>query len=212
MSFDTRKSRSSTPWMRLVALLVTVAAPLAVAATGTAVGGSTPPTPAPTSSLAGDLAAARVTVAVRLALLEKLGRDGLRIHIDVRGDKVTLTGSVAARASQELAEEVALSVKGVRSVDNRLQLLDSVQAEPHPVEKAVGKAENEVDDAVLESRVKLRLLDQMGLVAFNVEVEAVDGIVSLRGTLPDEDHRDIALRTTNHAKGVKKVVDLLRVR
>jgi osmotically-inducible protein OsmY len=65
---------------------------------------------------------------------------------------------------------------------------------------------------MLESRVKLRLLDQMGLVAFNVEVEAVDGTVSLRGTLPDQDHRDIALRTAGHTKGVKKVLDILRVR
>jgi len=182
------------------------------AAAGEARGGPTTPSATATSGFANDLAAARITVAVRLALLEKLGRDGLRIHIDVAGDKVTLSGTVAVRASQELAEEVALGVTGVRSVDNRLKTVADARPSPHPVEKAVGKAEKEVADAMLESRVKLRLFDVMGLVAFNVEVEAVDGIVSLRGTLPDPDHRDIALQAAGHTKGVTKVLDLLRVR
>jgi osmotically-inducible protein OsmY len=164
------------------------------------------------TGFAADLANAHTAIALRISLLKELGSDGLRIHDEVTGGKATLSGTVALRSTQELAEEVALSVPGIRSVDNRVRTEAETQATAKPAKAAFHHTGLELRDALLESRVKLRLLDEIGLVAFNLEVEASDGIVSLRGTLADDEHREIALRTARSTPGTKKVLDLVAVR
>ena len=69
-----------------------------------------------------DVAEAGIAADVRLALLDKLGWDALDVKVDVDGGQASLTGEVDKRTTQELAEEVALSVQGVERVDNRLRL------------------------------------------------------------------------------------------
>jgi osmotically-inducible protein OsmY len=103
-----------------------------------------------------------------------------------------------------LAEEVARSVEGVMKVDNRLEVVASG-----------GQAGDDVDaeasDSLLESRVKMALASEIGRHAWNVEVEATDGVVSLRGTVPDRQRREIAVKAAKNTKGVRKVVDLLKI-
>ena len=146
--------------------------------------------------------AALTELKVRAALLEKLGTDALNIKVTVVGDKVTLTGAVGKRATEELAEEVARSVEGVRRVDNRLEVAEGGQAS--------GNVENEAADSLLESKVKMALAGEIGRHAWKVEVEATDGVVSLRGTVPDRERRDIAVKTAKGTAGVREVVDLIK--
>jgi len=146
--------------------------------------------------------AALTELKVRAALLEKLGTDALNIKVTVVGEKVTLTGAVNKRSTEELAEEVARSVEGVGKVDNRLEVVESGQAS--------GNLENEANDSLLESRVKVALASEIGRHAWKVEVEATDGVVSLRGTVPDEQRREIAVKAAKGTKGVRKVVDLIK--
>jgi osmotically-inducible protein OsmY len=54
------------------------------------------------------------------ALVRSAETDAKRIHVDVRGDKVILTGTVRAWAEKQEAERVAWSAPGVASVDNRI--------------------------------------------------------------------------------------------
>jgi osmotically-inducible protein OsmY len=154
---------------------------------------------------------ASVEADVYVALLEKLGKDGLPIDVEVRGGRATLTGQVETRSTQELAEEVALSVPGVTSVDNRV-----VAPGPGSARTSVGQAvdhvEFEVQDGILEARVGKNLLAEIGRYALDLEVESTEGVVSLRGTLPDPERRTLALRAAENTPGVKKVIDLLRVR
>lgn len=144
---------------------------------------------------------------VKTALLEKLGADALPISVTVIGTRVVLAGTVEKRATQELAEEVALAVEGIASADNRLAL------EPESggtAERATRDAGREIDDAMLESKVKLALFNELGKHAARIEVEAVDGVVSLRGWLPDKERERLAIRTAKEVRGVTKVVDLLK--
>lgn len=157
-----------------------------------------------------DVTNASIAADVQVALLEKLGKDGLPIDVEVHGSRAVLSGQVEQRSTQELAEEVALSVPGVRSVDNQVTVAEA--ASRTPVGQAVSHTELEVQDAVLEARVGQALLAEIGRHAFDVEVESSDGVVSLRGTLPDAERKSLALRTAEKTSGVKKVVDLLRVK
>lgn len=157
-----------------------------------------------------DVTNASIQADVYVALLEKLGKDGLPIDVEVLGSRAVLTGEVEQRSTQEVAEEVALSVPGVRSVDNRVTVAEP--ASRTPMGQAVSHTELEVQDAVLEARIGKNLLAEIGRYALDLEVESTDGVVSLRGTLPDQERRKLALKAAEGTSGVKKVVDLLRVR
>ena len=164
-----------------------------------------------TSELLQDLRESRLEVAVRVALLEQLGTDGLRIEITVRDGEVTLDGRVKQRSSQELAGEVTRSVSGAREVRNRIKVAPDATDGTAPVAAVVARSEQEVADGLLEGRIKLRLLEQLGANAFRLEVEATEGVVSLRGAVPSEDHRRIALEITRSTRGVERVLDLVKV-
>lgn len=145
---------------------------------------------------------------VKAKLLKDLGADALEIDVAARSGVVTLRGTVDDRASAEQSESIAKSVEGVRRVKHRVK----VESKPTetPVADAVSHAEREVADAVLETRVKSALLAKIGKDAFDVEVEATDGTVSLSGRLEDEESENLALRTARETEGVEKVIDLIK--
>ena len=147
---------------------------------------------------------------IRELLFEKGGERALAIQVTVDRTKAILTGEVPTRAAQELAEEVALSVDGIKSVNNRLRV--APPAGGNAAAKAGRTMEQETADAYLESKVKRHLYSEIGKRAKDLEVEAVDGVVSLRGTLPDASRKQIALDAATKTKGVKRVVDLIKVK
>lgn len=138
---------------------------------------------------------------VKAKLIDKLGADALHIRVSVSGETATLTGEVAKSPSQGLAEQVALSVEGIKKVDNKV----TVKAAAGPV----AASEASVKNVALEMKVKGVLLTEIGTNALKIEVEVVDGVVSLRGKLDNPETAKAAIAKTRSIKGVKKVVDLL---
>lgn len=168
---------------------------------------------APALSLASDrtlgetVEDAMLATKVKAALLTDLGFDAMGIDVTARSGAVILEGTVDKRTTAEQSEPVAQAVDGVTSVTHRVK----VEASPTktPVGDAVGHGEREVADALLESRVKMALLSEIGTNAFDIEVEATDGTVSLRGKVADSKHEKLALQTAKKCDGVKKVIDLI---
>ena len=144
---------------------------------------------------------------IRDLLLEKGGQSALGIRVTVDQTKAILTGEVPGRPAQELAEEVALSVEGIKSVDNRLQIKP-----PSGAAAPTHSLEEELADARLEAKVKRHIHDEIGKWSKEIGVEAVEGVVSLRGTLPDANRKQLALDTAGKTKGVKKVIDLIKIK
>jgi len=138
---------------------------------------------------------------VKAKLIDKLGADALRIKVSVSGETATLSGEVAKSPSQGLAEQVALSVEGIKKVDNKVSVKDA--AGP------LAASEASVKNVALELKVKSILLTEIGKNALKIEVEVVDGVVSLRGKLDNPESSKAAITKTRSIEGVKKVVDLL---
>lgn len=150
------------------------------------------------------VAEAMLNAAVRSALLKHLaGADGLRISVSVERTNVILSGEVKDRASMRLAGEVARSVKGVKAVSNRVKLsADSNQNDG---------LQARLKDAMLESDVKLHVLAAAKDAALHVDVEAADGVVSVRGVLASDAQKQTVLKAVKGTAGVREVKDLLRV-
>ncbi len=171
------------------------------------------PTAAPVSATPAaeapvDVDAARLETSVRLALLEKLGVRSLGIDIDVSDGQVTLSGDVPSAADKEVALEAARATEGVASVTDELGV-EAVSGESEGPLEAVSQ---EVQDEILASRVKLALYGDMDAAAFDIDVDASKGEVTLHGTVPDEDSHGLALATARSTEGVTKVVDDLTVK
>lgn len=141
---------------------------------------------------------------LRTLLVEKLGEDAATVRVTLNGSTAILTGEVKLRSTEELSEEVALFFSGVKKVDNQVKAV-------HDEKFGTTKVKDETADADLEMTVKMKLRAEIGLHAEKIEVEACDGVVSLRGVAPEEARKEIALKTAAAVKGVKKVIDLLRI-
>lgn len=148
-----------------------------------------------------DVSEALSATSVKARLIEKLGADALHISVSVSGETALLTGEVATSPSQGLAEQVALSVEGIRKVENKVTVKDA--AGP------LAASEASVKNVALEMKVKTILLTEIGKNALKIDIEVVDGVVSLRGKLENPEASKAAIRKTRSIKGVKKVVDLL---
>jgi hyperosmotically inducible periplasmic protein len=148
------------------------------------------------------------TLNVKLALLNKLGNDSLRIDVETNDGAVNLRGTVNKRETLELAETVAESVSGVKTVDNDLSLKANEQ-NPSTASVAAGEAEAEVKDAVLETKIRLALVDKMGTDGFRIGTEAASGVVTLEfGSELSAARRQEAKRIVEGVGGVHKVVSV----
>ena len=148
------------------------------------------------------------TLNVKLALLNKLGTDSMNVDVDSNAGALMLTGMVHKRATRELAETIAQSVDGVKSVKNDI-LLEATLLGPDKVGLAVGEAEAEVKDAMLETRIRIALVDKMHSNGFMVGTEAASGSVTLEF---DRDfsasQRQEATTVVEAVEGVTKVVSV----
>jgi hyperosmotically inducible protein len=164
------------------------------------------------STVRDQVADALLLTRIRVALLEQLGSDGLRVQISARDGEVELSGNVRKRSNREFAEQAARSVSGVHGVRNRIAVSSEGGGNEAPVARVVGKVARDVANAVLEGKVKGRLLEGIGRVALDIEVEARDGIVSLSGTVPDVAREKLAIRIAEGTPGVKGLHNRLTIK
>ena len=66
------------------------------------------------------LNATKITARVKLAILEDLGTEIVRIKVKTTNGVVILTGSADSQENKDRAEQIARAVDGVKLVDNRL--------------------------------------------------------------------------------------------
>ena len=145
---------------------------------------------------------------VELALLNKLGMDTMHVDVEARDRTVRLSGTVDKRETKELAGTVAYGVRGVSRVENALRL-DAAVANPSRAGAVVGEADAEVKDALLETRLRLALVDKMGSDGFRIGTDAASGVVTLSFDEAFETvRRDHAVAIATGMSGVSKVVSV----
>ncbi len=69
----------------------------------------------------------------------------------------------------------------------------------------------QVDDAGITSRVKAKLTADMEINSFNIDVDTVDGVVTLTGKVAEAQARSKAEQYARDTNGVKRVNNLITV-
>ena len=138
-------------------------------------------------------------------LVDKLGPDAQSIRVTVVGDKVTLTGQVTERSTQEIADDVAMFVDGVKKVDNQ------VKATKNP-SFGTEKMKKEMADSELERAVEKKVKGELGAHYKTISIECTAGVCSISGIVPDQARLDLAVKTASSVEGAKKIVALLKIK
>jgi len=112
------------------------------------------------------------------------------IKIQSKDGAVTLTGTVSQESHKTLAQETVAGLRGVKTVDNRLEV------------KGESPAAN--SDAWLMTKVKTTLLFHRSVSAATT-VDVKNAIVTLRGDAASQAQKDL---TTEYAKDVDGVKDV----
>ena len=114
---------------------------------------------------------------------EKIGRD---------------VGRAADKAGQQIGKAAETAE---RKIDQTAAAAGEKLAE-------AGKA---VDDAALTAKVKSALIAEPGLKALAIDVDTSGGVITLNGTVNNDDNRNKAVQLAQRVEGVKSVRDNLVV-
>jgi hyperosmotically inducible protein len=154
----------------------------------------------PDSSLRLAASDAWVTTKAKLRLTQQpAGLSLTDVQVDTNDGVVKIFGVVETQEAKELAGQRLLELKGVRYVENQLQVLpDAAQESP-------------VSDDTLRELVRARLQERETLSDASIEVDVDHGFVRLRGSVDDPVDRLTALTVARTTGGVRSVVDDLAI-
>ncbi len=158
-----------------------------------------------------------VNAKVKSALLFHRNVSSVNTHVSVHDGVVTLSGTAKSDAEKALAEEYAKDVKGVRRVDNNLQVV--TPAEEHAEradrrdhnlttdERTVNdrSAGDRIDDASITAQIKSSLAVRKSTSALHTNVTTRDGVVTLTGEARNGAEKDLVTKLAENIDGVRSV-------
>jgi osmotically-inducible protein OsmY len=148
---------------------------------------------------AGDAASdMRMHMALEMKLAANDQLSAMMINTDVKDGVAHLEGEVATDAQREMAAELAMTVDGIESVMNDLQ----VNADAQSLGEQLAEG---IDDAALTTRVKSRLLASENTSGLEIGVETTDSVVTLSGQVDSDTERELAELIAANTPGVSSV-------
>jgi len=130
------------------------------------------------------------------------------LQVSVREGKATLTGKVAEGVNKDLAKQIALGVDGIKSVDNRIEIIPNYKEPEQAKDRSYGE---KVDDASITSAVRSKLAWSRYSDDLKAEVQTTRGMVQLSGTADTTEAKDAAGKLAMNSHGVHGVNNQLTV-
>lgn len=140
---------------------------------------------------------ASITAAVKSKLIWSRYVDGSTTKITTKKGMVTLTGSAENKEAVELAGNLAMTTRGVMSVDNKL----TVAANPDKK----SKAGTVIADSWITTKVKSTYMYSNNVDSSDIEVNTTKGVVKLNGLVDSGSEKALAVQLAENIKGVQSV-------
>lgn len=156
---------------------------------------------------------------------------GCDLDVEVTGDVAKISGEVPTAALKARAARLA-NVTGVTRVENQIEIVapgsaadktrEGLNKAANKTAEGVGTAANKtgdalaktgevIDDSWITTKVKAKYVGESSVEGSDITVDTKNNVVTLTGTVPNTAAHSAALRIARETKGVKKVVDNLRV-
>ncbi|WP_122516939.1 BON domain-containing protein [Pseudomonas viridiflava] len=178
---------------------------IALIAATAAVLGSSPLLAQAQGDLPTQLAEARQEGSIWTAFALNKHLSPFKIDVDVEQGTATLKGKVENEVDRELAERIALDIKGIDKVDNQLETDAALASEPGTKANMAQRFE----DATLVATVKSKLLWSSVTEALNIDVDSKDGVVTLKGRAQSPEAKELAGSLASNTDGVVSVNNLI---
>ena len=143
-----------------------------------------------------------ITAKVKTALVGDPVTQARQIDVETYRGVVQLGGFVDSSEAKARAAELARSVEGVQEVRNDLRVGDADQS-------TLG---NKVDDGLITTQVKAKLIADTRTDAYKINVETQGGVVQLTGFVDSQDAKEQAGEVARTVDGVKSVDNDLEIR
>jgi hyperosmotically inducible protein len=140
-----------------------------------------------------------ITSKVKTELSKDPYTTAYQIDVDTLDRHVFLIGVVETKEESKRAGEIAKNVLGVRKVTNNLQI----------GKRTFGQS---VDDTVIGSRVKGKLVVEPEIRSLNIDVDVYNGVVTLTGIVDSNDQRKRAIEIARSTSGVVRIVSNIKVK
>ncbi len=136
------------------------------------------------------------------------------IGVDVKNGVVNLSGAVDESVDKDLAEEIAKSLDGVKSVKNNIivEMGTSEKVRKERLAKNERSFGEAVSDSTITAQVKSKLLWNRQTDGFDINVTTNSGVVTLGGVAGSSAIKELAERLAKNTSGVKKVENELKVK
>lgn len=153
---------------------------------------------------------------VESALLVNRHLNNFTIDTDVKGNVVYLTGTVKSDVDKDLATEIAQSIEGVSNVENNLTVNKDTEMQErdyYPDDDEDNRSWGTwYDDATITASVKSQLLWNDEAEGLDMNVDTMNGVVTLRGDADSSANKQLAEKIAQNTEGVRKVVNNLNIK
>lgn len=136
--------------------------------------------------------------------------NNLSIDTEVKNGNVMLSGTVRSDIDRDLAEEIARSLDGVKTVGNALEVREDTE-QPALADSDTGFLQK-VKDATTTAQVKTRLIGNGNISAGKIDVDTENNVVRLSGEVGSDTERQLAEFIAKNTAGVQSVANELEIR
>jgi hyperosmotically inducible periplasmic protein len=130
------------------------------------------------------------------------------IKVSVEDSRATLKGKVAEEVNRDLAQQIALGVGGIKSVDNQIVVVADHSPAARTSDRGYGDV---VDDATITATVKSKLMWSAHTEGSAINVDTNFGKVTLTGPADTAAAKAFAGRIAMNTRGVNAVDNRLLV-
>lgn len=141
---------------------------------------------------------AAITAKIESKLAADPETNPFEIDVDTQDGIVRLSGNVETEAGRREAEKIARETAGVRSVVNDIDIGDPTLGE-------------NITDAWILTKIKAKFTADPEINPLNIDIDVVEGVVTLSGKVEDSETRSEAERLARNTKGVKSVRNRIEI-
>lgn len=139
-----------------------------------------------------------------------------RVKVSIDANRAILEGQVESETGRALAEQLALSVKGIEQVVNKL-VVSKLTEPPKQLNTLglenlnAGVMDNRLSNVTITNKVKSQLLANRNTSGINIDIETSNRVVTITGLVGSDEERALAYWLVKNTRGVKTVIDKMDV-